>query len=168
MSGAPILTPLYALCEGCFLAAVSFGFEQRYPGIAFEAAGLTILTVFSMAALYFTGIIRVNQTFRACVVGATMGIALFYMVGMLFSLFGIHLPGLGFHADALSIIVSLVVVVVAALNLALDFDMISRGDGNMPKYMEWYGAFALLVTIVWLYIEMLRLLALVAQASQRR
>ncbi len=168
MSSAPFLSPLYALGEGCMLAAASYAVELRYPGIAVQAAGLTIFTVIAMAMLYYMRIIRVTDTFRSIVFGATLGIALFYMVGGILSIFGIHMAGIGFTGGMLSIVVSLVIVGVAALNLALDFDTIERGSGNMPKYMEWYAAFGLLVTIIWLYLEMLRLLTLIAQSQRER
>jgi uncharacterized YccA/Bax inhibitor family protein len=130
-----------------------------YPHIVLQAASLTIATLFAVLIGYRTGLIVVNNTFRAIVVGATMAIALYYVVGMIGMLFHFTLPGLGFQGGWFSIGLSVVFVVVAAMNLALDFDFISQNAGVAPKYMEWYGAFSLIVTIIWLYLELLRLLA---------
>ena len=156
---APYLSPVYAGMEGVLLAAISFPLEAAYPHIVLQAATLTIVTLFGMLAAYRTGLIVVNNTFRAVIVGATLTIALYYLVGMGCMFFGITLPGLGFQGGWLSIGISGVIVVIAAMNLALDFDMIAQNAGTAPKYMEWYGAFSLMVTLVWLYLEILRLLA---------
>ena len=156
---APYLSPVYAMVEGFLMAAISFPLEQRFPFIVLQAASLTIATVFGMLIAYRTELIKVNNTFRAVVIGATFTIFIYYMVGMVCSFFGLMLPGIGLHGGWLSIGISGVIVVVAAMNLALDFDMISGAAGSAPKYMEWYGAFSLMVTIIWLYIEILRLLA---------
>ena len=156
---APFLSPLYAGVEGILMAAISYPLEMRYPHIVLQAASLTLATLFGMLIAYRTGIIVVNNTFRSVVVGATLSIFVFYMIGMICSFFGVHLPGIGYDTSLLSIGISVVIVIVAALNLALDFDMISRNAGSAPKYMEWYGGFSLLVTLIWLYIELLRLLS---------
>ena len=156
---APFLSPAYALAEGFFLASISYYFEQLYPLIALQAATMTIATVFGMLIAYRTGLIKVNNTFRAVIVGATMTIALYYLVGMIAMFFGVLLPGIGFQGGMFSILISGVIVIVAAMNLALDFDQIASCAGTAPRYMEWYGAFGLMVTIVWLYISILRLLA---------
>ncbi|MCE0498808.1 MAG: Bax inhibitor-1/YccA family protein [Methylacidiphilales bacterium] len=156
---APYLSPVYALVEGFVLAAISYPLEQMYPYIVLQAATMTIATFLVLLFAYKTGLIVVNNTFRAVIVGATMTIFLYYLVGMVGMLFHFTLPGLGFQGGWLSIGISVVFVVVAALNLVLDFDFIARSAGSAPKYMEWYGAFALLVTLVWLYLELLRLLA---------
>lgn len=156
---APYLSQPYAALEGISLGALSFILEQRYPGIAMQAASLTIAVLFAMLLAYRTKLIVVNNTFRAVVVGATFAIMLFYLAGWIFSFFGIMIPGFGIQHSWLSIGISLFIVVIAALNLALDFDFIAQSSGNAPKYMEWYGAFGLMVTLVWLYIELLRLLA---------
>jgi len=156
---APYLSPVYALAEGAVLSAVSYAFEARYPGIAVQAAGLTIFTLVVMMVLYRTRMIVVNDTFRTVVFGATAAIAVFYLVGMILSFFGIQMPGMGLSGGPLGIGISFVIVIVAALNLALDFDLIESNAGSAPKYYEWFGAFALMVTLVWLYLEILRLLA---------
>jgi len=156
---APYLSPAYAAVEGAFIAAVSYLLEMRFPGIAIQAALLTIATLFAMLVAYRTGLIVVNNTFRAVIVGAIMAIAVFYIVGMVCMLFGYTLPGFGISGSLLAIGIQLVIAVVAALTLALDFDMIAQSAGSAPKYMEWYGAFSLMVTLVWLYITLLRLLA---------
>ncbi len=156
---APYLGCIYAAAEGFLLSAVSYPLEQEFPHIVLQAASLTIATLFGLLLAYRTGLIVVNNTFRAIIVGATLSIALYYVAGLLLGLAHITLPGLGFEGGWLSIGISVVIVVVAALNLVLDFDFISKSAGQAPKYMEWYGAFSLIVTLVWLYLEILRLLA---------
>ena len=156
---APYLSPVYAGIEGMLMAAISFPLELAYPHIVLQAASLTIATLFALLMGYRTGLIVVNNTFRAVVVGATMSIMIYYLIGLVCMLFHVTVPGMGFQGGWLSIAISGVIVVVAALNLVLDFDFIARSAGNAPKYMEWYGAFSLLVTLVWLYLELLRLLA---------
>jgi uncharacterized YccA/Bax inhibitor family protein len=156
---APFLSPVYALAEGFLLASISYPLEQMFPLIVLQAATLTIATIFGMLLAYRTGFIKVNDTFRSVIIGATMTIVLYYMIGWIASFFHVLLPGIGLQGGWLSIGISLVIVVIAAMNLALDFDYISRSAGTAPSYMEWYGAFSLMVTIVWLYMEILRLLA---------
>jgi uncharacterized YccA/Bax inhibitor family protein len=156
---APFLSPVYAGVEGMLMAAISFPLELAYPHIVLQAASLTIATLFAMLIAYRTRLIVVNNTFRAVVVGATMAIMLFYLIGFVCSFFGVTVPGMGFQSSWLSIGISGVIVIVAALNLALDFDFIAQNAGTAPKYMEWYGAFSLMVTLIWLYLELLRLLA---------
>jgi uncharacterized YccA/Bax inhibitor family protein len=156
---APYLSPVYAGIEGILLAAISYPLELAYPHIVLQAAGLTIATLFAMLVGYRTGLIVVNSTFRAIVVGATLAVLAFYAVGLICMLFHVNFPGMGFQGGWLSIGISLVIVVIAAMNLALDFDYIAQNAGSAPKYMEWYGAFSLIVTLVWLYLELLRLLA---------
>jgi len=157
---APITAPLYALLEGFALGGISAFFEKTYHGIAVQAVGLTLGVLFVMLLAYKTGLIRATQGFKIGVIAATGGIAVFYLVEMALSVF-FHfqfsaINGGGFWGIAFS----LFVVVIAALNLVLDFDMIETGvRGGAPKYMEWYGAFGLMVTLIWLYLEMLRLLA---------
>ena len=151
--------PLYALAQGLFLGAISAVFEAQYPGIVIQAVGLTLGTLASLLFLYKTGIIKPTENFRLMIVSATMGIALLYMVSMVMSMFG---SSIGFiHSNGLfGIGFSLFVVAIAALNLVLYFDFIEQGaEQNAPKYMEWFGAFSLMVTLIWLYLEMLRLLA---------
>jgi len=159
-TSAPILAPLYALAEGLFLGAVSAFFEIRFPGIVMQAVGLTFGTLFALLMAYRSGLIKATENFKLGVVAATGAIALLYLVNMGMRLFGFE--GMGFIHDSgpLGIGFSVVVVCIAALNLVLDFDFIERGVAQgAPKYMEWYAAFGLMVTLVWLYLEMLRLLS---------
>lgn len=152
--------PLYAIAEGLFLGAISAIFEAQYPGIVIQAVGLTLGTLASLLFLYKTGIVKPTENFRLMVTSATMGIALLYLVSMLMNMFGSG--GVSFiHSNGLfGIGFSLFVVGIAALNLVLDFDFIEQGSElGAPKYMEWFGAFSLMVTLIWLYLEMLRLLA---------
>ncbi len=156
---APVTAPIYALCEGLFLGGISAIFDLRYPGIGFQAISLTFGTLFALLLAYSSGLIHVTQKFRLGVIAATGGIAVFYLFQMLMGLFHIQLFSIG-NSSLLGIGISLVVVVVAALNLVLDFDFIERGvNAGAPRYMEWYGAFGIMVTLVWLYLEMLRLLS---------
>ena len=156
---SPFTAPLYAVFEGLFLGAVSASYQARYYGLPMQAVGLTLMVFLAMLTLYRTGIIKVTDKFRFGVMAATGGIALFYLLSIVLSLFGVQIP-MVHEAGVVGIGFSLVVVAVAALNLALDFDFITRGvAARAPGYMEWYGAFGLLVTLVWLYLEMLRLLS---------
>jgi len=156
---SPFTSPLYSALEGLFLGAVSAFVEAHYPGIAIQALALTVGVLAVMLFVYGTGIIRATAKFRIGVVAATGAIFLVYLVSMIVSLCGGHVPYIH-DAGPIGIIFSLVVVVIAALNLILDFDFIERGVSNQaPKYMEWYGAFGLLVTLVWMYLEILRLLS---------
>ena len=157
---AGITAPLYALAEGLSLGAISGIFEMQYPGIVIQAVGLTLGTLASLLFLYKTGIVKPTENFKLMVTSATMGIGLLYLVSMLMNRFGSG--GIGFiHSNGLfGIGFSLFVVAIAALNLVLDFDFIEQGsEMGAPKYMEWFGAFSLMVTLIWLYLEMLRLLA---------
>jgi uncharacterized YccA/Bax inhibitor family protein len=155
---AQYTAPFYALAEGLLLGGLSAVLEAKYPGLVMKAVGLTFATLFAMLFAYKTGWIRATQKFKSGVIAATGGIMLFYLVSWILNMFGLNM---GFHSASLvSIGFSLFVVVIAALNLILDFDFIERGaEAGAPKYMEWYGAFGLMVTLVWLYIELLRLLA---------
>ncbi|WP_395376406.1 Bax inhibitor-1/YccA family protein [Marinicella sp. W31] len=159
---AHIGTPIYAVFKGLFLGTISAFFEMRYPGIVMQAVGLTLAVMFAMLFSYRTGLIKVTETFKKVVIFATMGIALFYLVSLVaYFVFGAEVSYFNTeNASMFSIGLSFVIVGIAALNLVLDFDFIEQGAANnMPKQMEWYGAFGLLVTILWLYIELLRLLA---------
>ena len=159
---SPVTAPLYALLEGLVLGSLSAVFELRYPGIAIQAVGLTFGTLFAMLFLYRSGIIKVTEKFRMGVFAATGGIALFYFVEILLGFFHINFMGkYGVEGSGLiGIGFSLLVVGIAALNLVLNFDVIERGvQVGAPKYMEWYGAFGIMVTLIWLYLEMLRLLS---------
>jgi uncharacterized YccA/Bax inhibitor family protein len=164
-SWAPATAPIYAACEGLALGSLSALFEVRYPGIVLRSMALTFATLGVMLVAFRTKAIRATEGFKLGVVAATGAIALVYLGSMILGLFGVNV-GLWSSASPLSIGISLVVVVVAALNLVLDFDVIQQGAARgAPKYMEWYGAFGLLVTLVWLYLEMLRLLS---KLNQRR
>jgi uncharacterized YccA/Bax inhibitor family protein len=156
---APYLALPYAALEGLAIGGFSALLERRYPGIAIQAVGLTFGVLAVLLVAYRTGLIRVTQRFRAIVVGATGAIAVLYLATIVLGFFHVNVPVLN-DATPLGIIVSLVIVGVAALNLVLDFDLIESGVAQgAPRYMEWYSAFGLLVTLVWLYLEMLRLLS---------
>jgi uncharacterized YccA/Bax inhibitor family protein len=156
---APVTAPIYAVLEGAFLGAISGVFNQAYPGIAMQAVALTIGTLFTLLLAYRSGIIKATENFKLGVVAATGGIALLYLVSIVMGFFGASIPFI--HSNGtVGILFSLFVVVIAALNLVLDFDFIETGaEMGAPKYMEWYAAFGLMVTLVWLYLEILRLLA---------
>lgn len=157
---APFIAPLYALAEGLFLGGVSAFFEIRFPGIVLQAVGLTFGTLFALLMAYRSGLIKVTENFRLGVVAATGAIALLYLVNIGMRMFGFEGMGFIHESGPLGIGFSLVVVVIASLNLVLDFDFIENGvEMGAPKYMEWYAAFGLMVTLIWLYLEMLRLLS---------
>ena len=150
--------PFYAGFEGIALGGITVFAEAQYPGIGIQAIGLTFGILASLLFCYKSGIIKPTENFRLMIFSATMGIALLYLVSFIMSFFG---SGIGFiHSNGMfGIGFSLFVVGIAALNLVLDFDFIEEGaEQGLPKYMEWYGAFSLMVTLVWLYIEILRLL----------
>jgi uncharacterized YccA/Bax inhibitor family protein len=156
---APVTAPIYALLEGLFLGAFSALLELRFPGIAMQAVALTFGTCLCMLVAYRTRVIRVTQKFALGVAAATGGIALVYIVTMVLGFFGVRVP-LVYASSPIGILFSLIVVGVAALNLVLDFSFIEQGASRgAPKYMEWYSAFALMITLIWLYLEMIRLLA---------
>lgn len=160
---SPITAPLYALCEGLALGGISALLELSYPGIAIQALGLTFGVTAVMLVLYTSGTVRATPKFRVGVIAATGGIFLVYMADMILRFFGHQVPLLN-SAGPLGIGVSIVIVVVAALNLILNFDFVETGARvGAPKYMEWYGAFGIMVTLVWMYMEMLRLLAKMRQ-----
>lgn len=166
---SPITAPLYAVAQGLFLGAISAFYELQFAGpdsgfmqgIVMQAVGLTFGVAFAMFGLYALRIIRVTQKLRAGILAATVGVALFYLVALLLSFFGVGAAqDLLYGSSLLSIGISLVIVAIAAFNLLLDFDLIEQGArAGAPRYMEWYGAFALMVTLIWLYLEILRLLA---------
>jgi uncharacterized YccA/Bax inhibitor family protein len=156
---APITAPVYALLEGLVIGGVSALFEAQFPGIVIQAVALTFGTCLVLLLAYKTGMIRATENFKMGVVAATGGIMLFYLITMVLGFFGIQMP-LMYGNSWASIGFSGFVVIIAALNLVLDFDFIEQGAARgAPKYMEWYGAFGLMVTLIWLYLEMLRLLA---------
>ncbi|TRZ79618.1 MAG: Bax inhibitor-1/YccA family protein [Actinobacteria bacterium] len=156
---ARVLAPAYAIAQGVFVGAISKVFNTQYDGIVIQAVGVTLGVFVTMLVLYRTGVIRVTDKMRRTVIGATMGIAVFYGISLLLNLFGMNISFFN-SSSPLSIGFSFLVAGLAAMNLALDFDFIERGEkAGLPKYMEWYAAFGLMVTIVWLDLEILRLLA---------
>lgn len=155
---AKFTAPVYAVLQGALLGGISSMIEMKYPGIVMQAVGLTFSTTFCMLGAYKTGLIRATDKFKRGMAIAMGGLFLFYIVMMVLGLFGIQ-PAFFHGSSNFSIIISLVIVGIAALNLIMDFDFIESGSRvGAPKYMEWYGAFALLVTLIWLYMEILRLL----------
>jgi uncharacterized YccA/Bax inhibitor family protein len=156
---AMFTAPLYAILEGLFLGALSSFLEAQFNGIVVQAVGLTFAIFICILLIYRTGIIKVTDNFRIGIVAATGGIALIYLVTIVMNLFGTTIPYI--HSSGpIGIGFSVFVIIIATLNLVLDFDFIEHGvDMRAPKYMEWYAAFGLMVTLVWLYIEILRLLA---------
>jgi uncharacterized YccA/Bax inhibitor family protein len=156
---SPVTAPMYALLEGLVLGSASAMLEVRFPGIAEQAVGLTFGTLIALLLAYRSGIIRATERFKMGIVAATGGIFVFYLVQLVLGFFGIHFTAIN-GSGAIGIGFSVVVVIVAALNLVLDFDLIESGaQAGAPKYMEWYGGFALMVTLIWLYLEILRLLS---------
>lgn len=156
---APLSAPIYALCEGFLLGGVSAIFERAYPGIAVQAVSLTFAVMFVMLLAYKFGMIRATRGFKLGVIAATGAIFIVYAANMVMSLFLHTQMSFMFSSTPLGIGISLVVVIIASLNLILDFDMIETAARmGAPKYMEWYGAFGLMVTLIWLYLEILRLL----------
>ncbi|HET9057212.1 MAG TPA: Bax inhibitor-1/YccA family protein [Chitinophagaceae bacterium] len=160
---SPFLAPAYGILEGLFVGAISayfdYTFRTAYPGIVMHAVGITFAVAIAMFLLYNFGIIKVTNKLRAVIFIATAAIAIFYLFTWILGSFGIYIPFL-YQGSALGIGFSLFVVALAALNLLLDFDMIEQGAAQgAPKYMEWYAGFGLLVTLVWLYLEIIRLLS---------
>lgn len=156
---ARISAPVYAAAQGLALGAISAFYERQLHGIVFQAVGLTFGVLAVMLIAYRTGVIKVTDRFRMIVVAATGAIALLYLVSMVLSFFNVSIPFIH-QGGTFGIIFSLVVVGIAAMNLALDFDYIQRGvEHGAPKVLEWYAAFGLMVTLIWLYLEILRLLA---------
>ena len=153
------LAPGYALFEGLFIGGISAIFESMYPGIVIQAVGATLVTFLVCLALYRFKIVKVTEQFRSVVIAATLAIATFYLISWLLSMFTSFTPV--HHGNSMmSIGISVFVLIIAALNLFLDFDAIDKGvERKMPKYMEWFGAMGLMITLVWLYIEFLRLLS---------
>lgn len=162
---SPYLAPLYGILEGLMLGAFSVVinemFKEKYPGIIIQAVGITFGVAFTVFALYNFRIIKATEKFKSVMMAAIIGIAVFYIIYWALSIFGVNLSFMGWTDTSwLGIGINLFVAVIAALTLILDFDRIEQGAaGGAPKYMEWYGAFGLLVTMVWLYIEILQLLS---------
>ena len=156
---SPILAPIYAVVQGVVLGSISRVFNAEYDGIVVQAVGISIGVFIAMLTLYRTKIIQVTNKMRSTIMSATTGIMLFYIVAFVASFFGVSFSVFT-SSSVLSIGFSLLVAGLAASNLLLDFDTIERGEREgYPKYMEWYCAFGILATMVWLYIEVLRLLA---------
>jgi len=158
---APITVPVYALLEGALLGGISFIYNSAYEGIVTNAIFLTTGIFLVLLMIYKTGLIKPSENFKLGIVAATGGVALIYLINFVMSMFGSSMGIMDVaNASLFSIGFSIVVVIIAALNLVLDFDFIEEAaEQGAPKYMEWYGAFGLLVTLIWLYLEILRLLA---------
>ena len=158
-TAAPYTVPVYAAFEGLLLGGISAMYEQRYEGIVINAVALTFGTLAALLLAYRSGLVRATENFKLGIFAATGGIALVYLISMVMGFFGRTIPYIH-ESGTIGIGFSLFVVVIAALNLVLDFDFIERGsEMGAPRYMEWVGAFGLLVTLIWLYLEILRLLA---------
>jgi len=156
---AIVTAPLYSVFEGLAIGGISASFEAEFPGIVIQAVALTFGTLFCLLLAYKSGLIKATENFKLGVVAATGGIALIYITSLVLGFFGIRMPYI--HENGIiGIGISVFIVIIAALNLVLDFDFIERGaSSGAPKFMEWYAAFGLMVTLIWLYLEMLRLLA---------
>ena len=162
---AKYTVPAYALLKGLALGGISKFFETMYPGIVNQAVMLTFGTLGALLLAYMSGLIKATENFKLGIVAATGGIAFVYLISWILGMFGVTVPVIHSNSN-MGILFSIGVVVIAALNLVLDFDFIEEGaEKGAPKYMEWYGAFGLLVTLIWLYLEILRLLA---KLSSRR
>ena len=154
-----ITVPAYAIVQGVFLGVISMIFDKMYPGIVVQAVFLTFGTLGALLLAYMSGLIEATENFKLGVAAATGGIAIMYLINFVMSFFGSGLSIIQ-SSSTMGIALSGFIVVIAALNLVLDFDFIEEGaEMGAPKYMEWYGAFGLLVTLIWLYLEILRLLA---------
>ena len=158
---APVTVPIYAVLEGGLLGGVSFMYNSMYEGIVTNAIFLTLGILISLLISYRSGLIKPTENFKLGIAAATGGIAIVYLINFVMGFFGSSMGVMNIeNASLMSVGFSLLVVVIAALNLILDFDFIEEGaEKGAPKYMEWYGAFGLLVTLIWLYLEILRLLA---------
>jgi uncharacterized YccA/Bax inhibitor family protein len=158
-SWAGITGPIYAVLEGLFLGGISAFFEARYPGIVVQAVALTFAILFALLFAYKSRIIKPTENFKLGVFAATGGVMMLYLVSFVLRMFGVPVGYL--HDNSLlSIGISVVIVIIASLNLVLDFDFIEQGaESAAPKYMEWYAAFGMMVTLIWLYIEILYLLS---------
>jgi uncharacterized YccA/Bax inhibitor family protein len=156
---SPVTAPIYAILEGLFLGGISAALEAKFKGIVFSAIALTAGTLLALLMAYQSRLIKATENFKLGIFAATGGIMFIYVIGMIMGLFGVRMPYIH-ESGMIGIGFSVFVVIIAALNLVLDFDFIEQGaQQGAPKYMEWYGAFGLLVTLVWLYVEILRLLA---------
>ncbi|MCD7779765.1 MAG: Bax inhibitor-1/YccA family protein [Candidatus Gastranaerophilales bacterium] len=156
---APYLAPLYAFSQGAALSGISCFFEASFPGIVIQAVSMTFIAVFAMALLYRAGIIRATEKFKAVIITATAAILVFYIISFIMMLCHVNVPYFSVNTPV-TIGINVVIAIIAALNLIIDFDFIERGVRTpLPSVYEWYGAFGLLVTILWLYVEILRLLS---------
>ena len=169
---AKYLAPAYGLLEGfvlgAFSAIINDMFQERYPNLVITAVGLTLGVAVAMFLLYSFRIIKPTQKFKAVIISSIMGIGIFYLITIVLSLFHIYIPFMNIgNSSPLAIGINLFIVAIAALSLILDFQMIEVGaNTGAPKYMEWYGAWGLLVTMVWLYLEILKLLSRFANSRQ--
>jgi uncharacterized YccA/Bax inhibitor family protein len=154
---APVTAPIYAALEGLLLGSLSAILDLRYRGLPVQAVVLTVATLGVMLVAYRLGIIRATERFKTIVVSCTFAVAAFYVIALVMATFGFYIPFLH-EGGPIGIGFSLFVTGLAAFNLILDFDLIEQGVGRAPAYMEWYAAFGLVVTLVWLYLEILRLL----------
>ena len=155
----PYIAPIYAFSQGALLSGISCFFEASYPGIVIQAVSITFITVLAMGLLFKAKVIEATEKFRAVLLTATFAIAIFYLISFVISFFGVNVPYFS-STSPIAIVVNVIFAIVAALNLIIDFDNIDRGVKTpLPAYFEWYCAVGLLATIVWLYIEILRLLA---------
>lgn len=162
---SPVTAPIYSLCEGVALGGISATLNRSYPGVALQASMLSFGVLFALLGAYRFGWIRATERFKAVVIAATLGVGLVYLVAAVANLFGVKIPFLHGSGD-MAILFSLAVIVIAAMNLIVDFSFIEEAAAaNAPKYMEWYAAFGLMVSLIWLYLEILRLLA---NLSRRR
>ncbi len=157
---SPYLAPAYALAEGFFVGTITAYYASQFSGIVFHAVTLTISMLFLMLVIYKLQLIRVTQKFRTGIIMATGAVALVYLMSWVLSFFGINMPFLH-QGGTMGILISVAIIVIAAMNLLLDFDTFEKGqEYGLPKYMEWFSAMGLLITLVWLYIEFLRLLSM--------
>ena len=158
---SPTTVPIYAVLQGIFLGVISNVFNSMYEGIVITAVSYTLCILFALLSIYRLGLIKATENFKLGIAAATGGIALLYIINFVMSFFGSGIPLMDINnASMMSIGFSVFVVIIAALSLVVDFDFIEEGaEKGAPKYMEWFGAFGLMVTLVWLYLEILKLLA---------
>ncbi|MBQ8476430.1 Bax inhibitor-1/YccA family protein [bacterium] len=154
---SPVTAPAYAICEGILVGAISYGYNALYDGIVVNAILITLVTLFTMLFLYKTKVIQATEKFRKIIVTATFAVAIFYIVGFIAAL--LHHPMTIFNGGVYGIVISVVICAIAAFNFILDFDFIENAQNRLPDYFEWYAGLSLLVTVIWLYFEVLRLLA---------
>jgi len=163
---APFTAPIYAVLQGLVLGAISAGFDKRYPGIAIQAVGLTIAICFCLLVAYRYGFIRLTEGFNRKLTAVTGGVVLFYVANFALALMGIQTLSV-LNIGIPGILVTAIIVVIAGLNFLSDFDFAAQcAAGGLPKYMEWYTALGLIVTLVWLYLEMLRLVSKIRKARE--